>query len=175
MELEVGELTGAAYGERSAERLAILLDVPRRHAPGQLAAGDAHVAGHRRALVPAVDDEIMALGLARDAGADLRAFAGRVVPRDLYRPADRHPRRDRGRGGRGRLSVLVHGAAEELVPRAGATRDTPGMINMVADAEADEVLGVSMVGEGAAEVIHEAAMALRFRARIEDFVDLLHV
>jgi mercuric reductase len=50
-----------------------------------------------------------------------------------------------------------------LEPRAGAIRDT------------DEVLGVSMVGNSAGEVIHEAAMAMRFHARIDDFIDLLHV
>lgn len=46
---------------------------------------------------------------------------------------------------------------------------------MVADANTNEVLGVSMVGNSAGEVIHEAAMALRFRATIHDFIDLLHV
>ncbi len=46
---------------------------------------------------------------------------------------------------------------------------------MVADADTDKVLGVSMVGESAAEVIHEAAMGLRFGATIEDFVDMIHV
>jgi mercuric reductase len=61
-----------------------------------------------------------------------------------------------------------------LVPRAGAIRDTRGFIKMVADAESNEVLGVSMVGNHAGEVIHEAAMALRFRAALHDFVDLLH-
>jgi mercuric reductase len=62
-----------------------------------------------------------------------------------------------------------------LVPRAGAIRDTRGIIKMVADADTDEVLGVSMVGHSAGEVIHEAAMALRFRATLHDFIDLLHV
>lgn len=62
-----------------------------------------------------------------------------------------------------------------LVPRAGAIRDTKGVIKMVADADTDEVLGVMMVGGSAAEVIHEAAMALRFRAKLHDFIDLLHV
>ncbi|MCC7338408.1 MAG: mercury(II) reductase [Pirellulaceae bacterium] len=62
-----------------------------------------------------------------------------------------------------------------LVPRAGAIRDTRGIIKMVADAETDEVLGVSMVGPNAGEVIHEAAMALRFHAKLRDFIDLLHV
>lgn len=63
----------------------------------------------------------------------------------------------------------------ELVPRAGAIRDTRGLIKMVADADTNEVLGVSMLGMQAGEVIHEAAMAMRFHAKIEDFIDLLHV
>jgi mercuric reductase len=62
-----------------------------------------------------------------------------------------------------------------LVPRAGAIRDTRGMIKMVADAETHEVLGVSMVGVSAGEVIHEVAMGLRFHATLDDYIDLLHV
>lgn len=62
-----------------------------------------------------------------------------------------------------------------LVPRAGAIRDTRGIIKMVADATTNEVLGVSMVGPSAGEVIHEAAMAMHFRAKVQDFIDLLHV
>ena len=62
-----------------------------------------------------------------------------------------------------------------LVPRAGATRDTRGMIKMVANADTDEVLGVTMVGHNAGEVIHEAAMAMRFHAKVRDFVEMLHV
>lgn len=62
-----------------------------------------------------------------------------------------------------------------LVPRAGAIRDTRGIIKMVADADTEEVLGVSMVGNSAGEVIHEAAMAVHFRAKLQDFIDLLHV
>jgi mercuric reductase len=63
----------------------------------------------------------------------------------------------------------------ELVPRAGAIRDTRGVIKMVADAQTNEVLGVSMLGVQAGEVIHEAAMGLRFHATIDDFFDALHV
>jgi len=61
------------------------------------------------------------------------------------------------------------------VPRAGAIRDTRGIVKMVADDTTEEVLGVSIVGSNAGEVIHEAAMGLRFRAKIRDFIDLLHV
>jgi len=62
-----------------------------------------------------------------------------------------------------------------LVPRAGALHDTRGFVKMVADAQTDEVLGVTMLGSGAAEVIHEAAMALHFRARLRDFIELVPV
>jgi mercuric reductase len=61
------------------------------------------------------------------------------------------------------------------VPRAGAVRDPRGIIKMVLDADTEEVLGVSMLGLNAGEVIHEAAMALRFRATVHDFIDLVHV
>ena len=63
----------------------------------------------------------------------------------------------------------------ELVPRAGAIRDTRGVIKMVAERATGKVLGVSMVGRDAGEVIHEAAMGLRFGATIDDFIDLVHV
>ena len=54
-------------------------------------------------------------------------------------------------------------------------RDTRGIIKMAADADSNEVLGVSMVGHNAGEVIHEAAMAMKYGATIPDFIDLFHV
>ena len=63
----------------------------------------------------------------------------------------------------------------ELVPRAVVIHDTRGFIKMVADDSTSEVLGVTMVGRDAAEVIHEAAMALRFHATIDDFRTMPHV
>lgn len=62
-----------------------------------------------------------------------------------------------------------------LVPRAGAVRDTRGIIKMVADRRTRRVLGVSMHGLAAAEVIHEAAMGMRLGATVDDFAGLLHV
>lgn len=62
-----------------------------------------------------------------------------------------------------------------VVPRAGAIRDTRGVIKMVLDDATRRVVGVSMLGTNAGEVIHEAAMALRFGATTDDFIDLIHV
>ncbi|MBL8078212.1 MAG: mercury(II) reductase [Anaerolineales bacterium] len=63
----------------------------------------------------------------------------------------------------------------ELVPRAGATHQTTGIAKMVINRETQEVLGVSLVMPNAGEVIHEAAMALRFHAKLEDYIDMIHV
>lgn len=109
-------------------------------------------------------------------GEELRAVNHRVIPRAIFTDpqiavvgmteeeaiAARHP-------------CWCNTVPMSLVPRAGAIRDTRGIIKMVADAETNEVLGVSMVGHNAGEVIHEAAMALRFHAKLHDFIDLLHV
>jgi mercuric reductase len=62
-----------------------------------------------------------------------------------------------------------------VVPRAGAIRDTRGVIKMVLERPTRRVLGVSMLGVNAGEVIHEAAMALRFGATADDLIDLVHV
>ena len=109
-------------------------------------------------------------------GHDLRAFDGRVIPRAIFTDPQI------GIVGVTEAEAIAAGhrcwcttLPMELVPRAGAIRDPRGLIKMVADADTNEVLGVAMIGANAGEVIHEAAMAMRFRAKIADFVDLLHV
>jgi mercuric reductase len=49
------------------------------------------------------------------------------------------------------------------------------MAEMVADRESRRVLGVSMVGMHASEVIHEAAMGMRLGATVDDFATMLHI
>jgi mercuric reductase len=62
-----------------------------------------------------------------------------------------------------------------VVPRAGAIRDTRGVIKMVLERPTRRVIGVSMLGVNAGEVIHEAAMGLRFGATTDDFINMIHV
>jgi mercuric reductase len=61
------------------------------------------------------------------------------------------------------------------VPRAGAIHRTEGFVKMIASTIDERILGVHLIGESAAEIIHEAAMAMHFRASITDFIDLIHV
>jgi len=63
----------------------------------------------------------------------------------------------------------------DYVPRAGATHQTNGIAKVVIDRDTQEVKGVSLVMPNAGEVIHEAAMAMRFHAKLEDFIDMIHV
>ncbi len=63
----------------------------------------------------------------------------------------------------------------DLIPRAGATHQTNGIAKMVINRNTHEVVGVSLVMPNAGEVIHEAAIAMRFRAKLEDYIDMIHV
>ena len=63
----------------------------------------------------------------------------------------------------------------EYVPRAGATHQADGIAKIVIDRDTQEVKGVSLVMPNAGEVIHEAAMAMRFHAKLDDFIDMIHV
>lgn len=63
----------------------------------------------------------------------------------------------------------------ELVPRAAATHQTAGIAKVVVNHDTQEVIGVSLLMPNAGEVIHEAAMAMRYHAKLEDYIDLIHV
>ncbi len=63
----------------------------------------------------------------------------------------------------------------EQVPRAVATRNTRGLVKMVAERGTDRLLGVSMLAPNAAEIIHVAALALRAHMTINDLIDTLFV
>jgi mercuric reductase len=63
----------------------------------------------------------------------------------------------------------------EYVPRAGAVHRTTGFVKFIASTIDERVLGVHVIGESAPEIIHEAAMAMHFKASLADFIDLIHV
>jgi len=60
------------------------------------------------------------------------------------------------------------------VPKARLIR-SKGLIKMVVDSETKRILGVHVVAENAAEIINEAALAIRLRATIYDIIDTIHV
>jgi len=109
-------------------------------------------------------------------GAQERAVDHRVLPRTIFtdpQVATVGLTDEEANGGGFRCSCNT--VPMRIVPRAGAVRDERGLIKMVADADSGKVLGVSMVGRDAGEVIHEAAMGMRFGATVHDFIDMVHV
>ncbi|HEV8715588.1 MAG TPA: FAD-dependent oxidoreductase [Candidatus Binatia bacterium] len=60
------------------------------------------------------------------------------------------------------------------VPRAGAARNTKGLIKLVAEEESGKLLGAHILAAEAGEVIQEATLAIRFGLRVQDLVETFH-
>jgi len=67
----------------------------------------------------------------------------------------------------GKFSFIANG-------RARAMRQTDGMVKVIADKKTDRVLGVHIVGFGAGEMIHEAAVLMEFQGSAEDLARTCH-
>jgi mercuric reductase len=148
----------------------------RTNVPHIWAAGDVisrHTGAQMATPVGAHDGNIAA---GNALGAEPRTVDHRVVPRTIFTDPQIATvgLTDEEANGAG-FRCSCNAVPLHVVPRAGAVRDTRGVIKMVADAESAKVLGVSMVGRDAGEVIHEAAMGMRFGATLHDFIDMVHV
>ena len=64
--------------------------------------------------------------------------------------------------------------AMSKVPKAVAIRDTRGLVKMVAD-PTGRVLGVHILADNAADIIHEAVLAVKYKLTIDDIIDTVHV
>ena len=167
----------ARSGVRVNERSAVVVNEHlQTTVPDVFAAGDVIGTQHGSQMATPVGSRQGGLA-ARNAlsGEPLRAVDHRVIPRVIFTDPEiavvgMSESEAIGAGHRCWCNTLPM----SLVPRAAAILDTRGIIKMTADADSNEVLGVSMVGHNAGDVIHEAAMALRNRTTIPDFIDLLH-
>ncbi len=63
----------------------------------------------------------------------------------------------------------------DLVAKAQVVGDTRGMIKMGIDPESKVVVGVQIVSAQAADLIHEAALAVKHGLTIDDIIDVVHV
>ena len=166
-----------ASGVRIGEHEQVVVDAFLRTNVGHVfAAGDVIGMEQRAQMATPVgsrDGGIVAHNAFAD---DPRAVDHRVIPRVIFTdPAVATVGMTEAEAIAAGHSCWCKTVPMSLVPRANAIHDTKGIIKMVADADSNAVLGVTMVGKGAEEVIHEAAMGLRFRAKVTDFIDLLHV
>lgn len=61
------------------------------------------------------------------------------------------------------------------VPKAQAIKETRGKIKMAIDPKTEAVAGVHIVAPMAADLIHEATLAVKLKLTIDDIVDTVHV
>lgn len=62
-----------------------------------------------------------------------------------------------------------------LVPKAQVINDTRGVIKMVIDPNTLKIVGVHIVSPLAADMIHEATLAVKFGLTIDDIINTVHV
>lgn len=140
------------------------------------AAGDVIGRQHRSQMatpVGARQGRIIAENAFADAG---RRFDGAVIPRAIFTDPPIAVVGETEAEIRARHYPAVTATTPLLyVPRAGAVHRTTGFVKLIASTIDERVLGVHVIGESAPEIIHEAAMAMRFKATLADFVDLIHV
>ena len=62
------------------------------------------------------------------------------------------------------------------VPKALTVNETKGLIKMVVDPkENNTILGVHILSDLAADIIHEAVMAVKYKLTVDDIIDTVHV
>jgi mercuric reductase len=61
------------------------------------------------------------------------------------------------------------------VPKAITIRETRGLIKMVTEARSGKVLGVHILADNAADIIHEGVLAVKYKLTIDDLIDTVHV
>lgn len=62
----------------------------------------------------------------------------------------------------------------QALGKAQATGETTGFCKLVVDAASDRILGAHMIGAHAADLIHEAALAIHVGATVAQVADLIH-
>lgn len=145
----------------------------RTSAPGIWAAGDCTggmmiaTAGAREGIV-AVDDML-------NPGCGC-TFDPLVVPMAIFSDPEVGMAGYTEEGARAAgFDVSVNVMPVSAIPKAHVTGHTAGVVKMVADRATGRLLGVHLACHRGADIINEAALAIRFRATVEDLANALHV
>jgi len=73
------------------------------------------------------------------------------------------------------FDVVCNTLPVSAVPKAHVTGQTAGLIKLVADASTGRLLGAHLACHRGADIINEAALAVRFRLTVADLANSLHV
>ena len=63
----------------------------------------------------------------------------------------------------------------DAIPKADVVKETRGVFKMVIHPESSQILGVHIVSPYAADLIHEATVAVKFGLTVDDIIDTVHV
>jgi len=63
----------------------------------------------------------------------------------------------------------------DAVPKAQAIKEDRGLFKMVVHPRSGKILGVHIVAPNAADLIHEATLAVKFGLTVDDLIDTVHV
>ncbi len=124
-----------------------------------------------------------ALAAAESSKATVNAFSGKKLAIDLnsvpsavftFPEAARVGLTDKDANGKG-IKCACRPVMFKDLAKAGIIKDTRGLIKMVINAKTKRILGVEIVGENAADLIHEAVLAVKFKLTIDDIIDTVHM
>lgn len=73
------------------------------------------------------------------------------------------------------FTVVTNTLPVSAIPKAHVTGQTAGVIKMVADGGTGRILGIHLTCDRGADLINEAALAVRFGLTVEDLANTLHV
>ena len=73
------------------------------------------------------------------------------------------------------FDCLVNVMPVSAIPKAHVVGETDGVIKMIAERESGRLLGVHLVCHRGADMINEAALALRMKATVDDLAATMHV
>ncbi|WDT77756.1 MAG: hypothetical protein MPW16_21050 (plasmid) [Candidatus Manganitrophus sp.] len=73
------------------------------------------------------------------------------------------------------IDCACRGLEFKVVPKADLIHETKGYIKMVIEAKSERVIGVHILASGAADLIHAAVMAVKFKHTIRDIRSTLFV
>lgn len=164
------EAAGVAYSARAGVTVDAMM---RTNVPHIYAIGD--VTGEYLLVHVAIyQGEIAAHNICRDGeiAADYRIFNAHTVFSDPQIAHVGMSEKDLARAGKpyvvGRYDFAEHGKAMCL-------NETRGFVKLMADRETGEILGGSIIGPQASELIHEVIVAMNYHATVEQFMRIPHL
>lgn len=167
------EAAGVSVDERGHVKVDRELRTRQEHI---WAAGDVIGGQHRSQMATPVGARQGRIVADNALGGAKRRFDGTVIPRVVFTdPPIAVVGLTEAEVRAARTPAVTKTTPIAYTPRAGAIHRTEGFVKFIASTIDERVLGVHLVGEGASEVIGEAAMALHFKATLNDFIELIHV